>query len=64
MLKFCLDLKELILQSQSSHRQHMAFLGGCILAEGMKDDTSFWIKKSDFDEVGIDRLAATLYNKL
>lgn len=35
-------------------RRHMVFLGGAVLAEIMKDrQTGFWMRKSDYDEVGL-----------
>ena len=37
-------------------RKHMVFLGGAVLAGIMKDKTSFWMNKSEYDEQGINVL--------
>jgi len=34
-------------------RKHMVFLGGAVLADIMKDKEEFWMKKKDYDEVGL-----------
>merc|ERR1711916_250800 len=35
-------------------RKHMVFLGGAVLADIMKDNEDFWMKRSDYQEHGID----------
>jgi len=34
-------------------RKHMVFLGGAVLADIMKDKEDFWIKKKEYDEIGV-----------
>jgi len=34
-------------------RKHMVFLGGAVYADIMKDKDNFWIKKKDYDEIGL-----------
>jgi len=39
-------------------RRHMVFLGGAVLAEIMKNrEDGFWMKKSDYDEMGVKVLS-------
>jgi actin-related protein 2 len=33
-------------------RKHIVFLGGAVLADLMKDNDAFWIRRSDWDEQG------------
>eukprot|EP01091_Cochliopodium_minus_P008102 TRINITY_DN17_c0_g1_i1.p1 TRINITY_DN17_c0_g1~~TRINITY_DN17_c0_g1_i1.p1 ORF type:complete len:391 (-),score=109.57 TRINITY_DN17_c0_g1_i1:87-1259(-) len=37
-------------------RKHMVFLGGAVLGDIMKDKESFWMNKSEYDEVGLNVL--------
>jgi len=36
-------------------RKEIAFLGGAVLAEAMKDNDNFWLTKDMYNEMGIDR---------
>jgi len=37
-------------------RKHMVFLGGAVLGDIMKDKESFWMNKSEYEEVGLNVL--------
>ncbi len=37
------------------HRDNNVFFGGSILADLMKDRDKFWLTKTDYEELGIDR---------
>ena len=39
-------------------RKHMVFLGGSVLADVMKAREEFWISKSDYEELGVERALA------
>ena len=34
-------------------RKHMVFLGAAVLAEIMKDNDNFWMRKSEYEEQGL-----------
>lgn len=42
------------------HRHHNVFLGGSILADLMKNRDEFWVTRSDYEEMGIDKVLSTL----
>ena len=37
-------------------RKHMVFLGGSLLADIMKDEDDFWLKRQEYEEKGISVL--------
>jgi len=41
-------------------RKHMVFLGGAVLADIMRDKQSFWMNKSEYDEVGAANISQIL----
>lgn len=43
-----------------SNRKHLVFLGGSVLADLMKDKDEFWITKTDYEELGIERALSSL----
>jgi len=39
-------------------RKHMVYLGGSVLADIMKDKEQFWMSRSEYQELGIEKLLA------
>lgn len=42
-------------------RKHAVFAGGAVLADIMRDNNSFWLSKSEWDELGPQRALASKF---
>lgn len=42
------------------HRSNNVFLGGSILADLMKNRDAFWVTKTDYEELGVERALSAL----
>ena len=43
-----------------SNRKYLVFLGASILGDLMKENESFWISKSDYEEHGFERVLESI----
>ena len=41
-----------------TNRKHSVFVGGSVLADLMKDHSNFWMTRSDYEELGVERALA------
>lgn len=39
----------------------MVFIGGSVLADVMKDKQQFWLTRSQYEEMGVDKLMESVY---